>query len=90
MTPFKAVYGRDPPTLVKYVPTGNDPISIHDQLLQRNYVLARLKQNLQKAQQYMKKYVDQKRRLEEWKVGDMVLVKLQPSKQHSIALRKNQ
>lgn len=51
MTPFKAVYGRDPPTLVKYVPTGNDPISIHDQLLQRNYVLARLKQNLHKAQQ---------------------------------------
>ena len=38
----------------------------------------------------MKKYADQKCRLEEWKVGDMVLVKLQPYKQHSIALRKNQ
>ena len=33
MTPFKVVYGRDPPTLVKYVLARNDPISIQDQLV---------------------------------------------------------
>jgi len=90
MTPFKVVYGRDPPTMVKYNPASNDPIPVQEQLLQQDYILSQLKKNLQRAQQYMKKYVDQKHQFEEWKVGDTVLVKLQPYRQHSIVLRKNQ
>ena len=46
--------------------------------------------NIQKAQQYMKKRVDKKKRFEELKSGDMILVKLQPYRQHFMALRKNQ
>nr|KYP57796.1 hypothetical protein KK1_004074 [Cajanus cajan] len=38
----------------------------------------------------MKKNADQKRMDVEFNVGDKVLVKLQPYKQHSVALRKNQ
>nr|KYP42380.1 Retrotransposable element Tf2 [Cajanus cajan] len=38
----------------------------------------------------MKKYADQKRMHKEFQVGDLVLVKLQPYRQHSLALRKNQ
>nr|KYP41747.1 Retrotransposable element Tf2 [Cajanus cajan] len=38
----------------------------------------------------MKKYADQKRRQWEFHIGDLVLVKLQPYRQHSVTLRKNQ
>ena len=55
MTPFKAVYGRDPPPLVKYVPDPADLISVQEQLLQKDIILFHLKQNLQRAQQIMKK-----------------------------------
>ncbi|KAJ1440729.1 Transposon Ty3-I Gag-Pol polyprotein [Sesbania bispinosa] len=45
---------------------------------------------MHKAQQYMKKYADKKRSHVEYKVGDQVLVKLQPYRQHSVSSRKNQ
>lgn len=37
-----------------------------------------------------KKYVDMKRHDVHFEMGDLVLVKLQPYKQHSLALHKNQ
>lgn len=43
-----------------------------------------------KAQGFMKKFVDKNSRLLEFQVGDMVLVKLKPYRQHSMILRKNQ
>nr|KYP39590.1 Transposon Ty3-G Gag-Pol polyprotein [Cajanus cajan] len=46
MSPFKVVYGRDPPTLVKYSHSATDPPSIQEMLLQRDRVLAQLKVNL--------------------------------------------
>jgi len=55
MTPFKAVYGRNPPPLVKYVPDPADLISVQEQLLQRDIILSHLKHNLHWAQQIMKK-----------------------------------
>nr|KYP55896.1 Retrotransposable element Tf2 [Cajanus cajan] len=50
MTPFKAVYGRDPPQLLKYVPHDKDPIVVKEQLLTRDAILQKLKMNLQRAQ----------------------------------------
>ncbi|WVZ14903.1 hypothetical protein V8G54_012469 [Vigna mungo] len=38
----------------------------------------------------MKKYADEKRKSFQVEIGDMVLVKLQPYRQHSVSLRKNQ
>ncbi|MCH83059.1 hypothetical protein A2U01_0003873, partial [Trifolium medium] len=90
MTPFKALYGRDAPTIIRYVAQTSDPPSVKDQLLQRDAILDQLKQNLMKAQQTMKHQADKKRRDVEFKVGDKVLVRLQPYRQHSAALRKNQ
>jgi len=43
-----------------------------------------------KAQQYMKTKADKKRRPMELELGNAVLVKLQPYRQNSVALRKNQ
>nr|KYP46454.1 Transposon Ty3-I Gag-Pol polyprotein [Cajanus cajan] len=90
MTPFKVVYGRDPPKLIKYTVDQADPVSLQEQLLTRDLTINKLKQNLHKAQGHMKKYADQKRRQLEFQIGDLVLVKLQPYRQHSVALRKNQ
>jgi len=38
----------------------------------------------------MKKEADKKRKPMQLEIGDMVLVKLQPYRQHSVLLRKNQ
>ncbi|WVZ26157.1 hypothetical protein V8G54_004701 [Vigna mungo] len=89
-TPFKVVYGRDPPAILKYTRDPKDPPSVQELLEERDRVLAQLKRQLLKAQEKMKKYADNKRMHKELKVGDSVLVKLQPYRQNSIALRKNQ
>lgn len=90
MTPFKAVYGRDPPVLIKYEAQPADPPSLQSLLTERDMLLAHLKGNLNRAQQIMKRYADTKRRFCEFNIGDLVLVKLQPYRQHSATLRKNQ
>ena len=90
MTPFRALYGRDPPTLIKYEITNQDPPSVQEMLMQRDLIIEELKKNMLKAQQYMKEQADKKRRPMELQVGDAVLVKLQPYRQNSVALRKNQ
>jgi hypothetical protein len=90
MTPFKALYGRDPPYLTKYETQVTDPPALQDELLERDQILQQLKNNLDKAQQYMKKQADKHRTDVTFQVGDLVLVKLQPYRQQSVALRKNQ
>jgi len=90
MTPFKVVYGRDAPRIDKYVADVVNPLTLQELLQQRDLVLHQLQKNLHKTQQYMKKQADKKRRHVEFKVGDMVLVKLQPNRENSVVLRKNQ
>jgi hypothetical protein len=90
MTPFKALYGRDPPAVTRYTPHHSDPPALQEELLFRNRILQQLKGNLEKAQHYMKKQADKHRSDVTFHVGELVLVKLQPYKQHSVALRNNQ
>lgn len=90
MTPFKALYGKDPPTLTRYQPSPDDPIDVQTQLTSRDEILQLLKQNLFHAQQTMKAQADKKRQHIDFAVGDNVLVKLQPYRQASVALRKHQ
>ena len=77
MTPFKALYGRDPPTLVRYQPEITDVPTVHEKLTARDELLRQLKDNLMKAQTYMKNQADKKRQDVNLQVGDLVLVKLQ-------------
>ncbi|GAU12540.1 hypothetical protein TSUD_182540 [Trifolium subterraneum] len=90
MTPFKALYGREPPTLTRYEVQDNDPPALQEELMERDRILQQLKSNLERAQQYMKKQADKHRVEFKFHLGDMVLVKLQPYRQQSVALRKNQ
>jgi hypothetical protein len=90
MTSFKAVYGREPPILLNYDTATADPPSLQALLAERDTILQLLKTNLHSAQQVVKKYAEAKRSFAEFKVGDMVLVKLQPYRQHSLSLHQNQ
>lgn len=77
MTPFKVLYGRDPP-LVTRLGKGHSPVDIIEVMLQeRDVILDELRLNLLKAQQTMKLYADKRRREEHFEVGDQVYVKLQ-------------
>jgi hypothetical protein len=90
MTPFKAVYGREAPGLIRYGSQPSDPPDVREQLLQREAIIDQLKGHLRRAQQVMKTNADKKRKEATFNVGDKVLVRLQPYRQHSAALRKNQ
>lgn len=90
MTPFKALYGRDPPMIVKYSTSSNEPPEVQEQLLLRDQILAELKFNLQRAQQKMKSQANKKRLDVNYELGELVLIKLQPYRQNSTALRKHQ
>lgn len=90
MSPFKALYGKDSPSVLHYETNVNDPTLVQDLLHDRDVLLQQLKWNLLKAQQYMKNQADRKRRDLQFEVGELVLVKLQPYRQHSMALCKIQ
>jgi len=90
MSPFKVVFGREPPAIVPYQVHPKDPISLQETLVNRDNLLQKLKGNLARAHNYMKMQAYKKRRDFQLEVGDLALVKLQPYRQQSVALRKNQ
>lgn len=89
-TPFKIVYGRDPPPLLRHSSLEDTPYDVHQQLVERDAVLQILRSHIERAQRRMKHYADKKRSDETFKVDDMVLVRLHPYRQHSVHLRKFQ
>lgn len=58
---------------------------MEQQLLERDYILLALKDQLNLAQGCMKKYVDKKRRELAFEVGDLVFMKLRPYRLKSLA-----
>jgi len=89
MTPFKVLYGRDPPSIIPASINDDTPWDLQQQLQQRDQLLTTLKANLHKAQTRMKLYADKHRTDLQFSVGDYVFVKLQPYRQHSICLQRN-
>lgn len=81
MTPFQALYGREPPTLVQYALGSSSNELIEQYMLQRDEVMDLLKHNLAKSQQKMKDFADEKRNFVEFSEGDWVFVKLKPYRQ---------
>ncbi|WVZ00354.1 hypothetical protein V8G54_026423 [Vigna mungo] len=90
MSPYKALYGREPPSLIRYEIFAHDDSTLQQILVDRDRLLDQLRTNMTRSQQFMKYFADKHRRHEEFKEGDLVLVKLQPYRQHSVALRKHQ
>eukprot|EP00268_Persea_americana_P008229 TRINITY_DN13177_c0_g1_i1.p1 TRINITY_DN13177_c0_g1~~TRINITY_DN13177_c0_g1_i1.p1 ORF type:complete len:356 (-),score=41.18 TRINITY_DN13177_c0_g1_i1:3103-4170(-) len=87
LTPFEAVYGLPPTTLLYYI-LGTTKVAAVDSFLQdRDELLRFLKRNLQLAQNRMKMQADQHRCELEFSVGDWVYLKLQPYRQKTVAHR---
>lgn len=60
MTPYEAIFGRPPPTLLDYI-TGTSRIAVVEEVLEdRSRILRILKQNLANAQRRMKTQADTK------------------------------
>lgn len=85
MTPFKALYGRDPPPLIRFGHGQTTVGSIEEHLQERDAILDDLRVQLLRAQQRMKAAADQNRRALEFREGDYVYLKLQPYRQKSLA-----
>ncbi|KAL4289567.1 hypothetical protein GQ457_14G014840 [Hibiscus cannabinus] len=62
MTPFRALYGRDPPTVLTYLEGSSRNTHLDQQLLERDELLRVLKGNLLQAQQRMKLQADKHHR----------------------------
>lgn len=89
-TPFKVLYGRDPPPLLRYE-RGRSSVAAVDHLLEeRDAFLDDLKMHLLRAQQKMKAVANSSRRHVEFTVGDKVYLKLRPYRQKSLATRTNE
>lgn len=78
MTPYQAVFGRVPPTLLDYITGATSVAAVDDLLSDHSHFLSTLKENLQKAQLQMKNQADSKRTDVSFSIGDWVFLKLQP------------
>lgn len=89
-SPFEVVYGRSPPTLVRFLSNETKVAVVALELSERDEALNQLKMHLLRAQQQMKKYADKKRRQVQFEVEEWVFLKLRPHRQHSVVKRINQ
>ena len=90
MTPFKAIYGRTPPTLKQFLPGEVKVHAVAEELRVQDEILRLLHRNLERAQQRMRVTANKHRQEVQFQVGDMVLMKLQPYQQFSVHGRANQ
>ncbi|KAI4316962.1 hypothetical protein L6164_024883 [Bauhinia variegata] len=86
-TPFELLYGRKPPTLLRFLPGECLVEAVANDLWNRDEIIKQLQHNLQKAQQLMRTYANKKRRDVQYQVGDWVYLKLRPHRQTSVAKR---
>lgn len=86
-TPFKILFGKDPPMLPQFIPSDSTIEAVEGNLQVRIEAIDAVKLNLSKAQARMKKLADRNRKEIEFEEGNLVLVKLQPYRQLSIATR---
>lgn len=89
ISPFEAVYGQPPPTLLSYIPGTTKVQAVEDLLRSRGEILRELRRNLADARDRMKIHADQHRREVVFEIGDYVYLKLQPYRQKTVAFRSS-
>jgi hypothetical protein len=89
-TPFEVVYGRQAPSIVKFLPNETKVTAVALELSDRDEALTQLKGHLLKAQEQMASYANKKRRDLSFEVGEWVFLKLRPHRQQSLVRRINQ
>jgi hypothetical protein len=84
MSPFEAVYGQNPPSVLSYL-LGVSKVQAVDQMLTvREAILRTLKHNLVMAQNRMKQQEDQGCSKCQFVEGDQLFLRLQPYKKNSL------
>lgn len=76
-TPFRVVYGRDPPTLLTYEPGVARVAAVDSQLHARDEFLSEIRERLLQAQHRMKEQYDTHHRNVSFSVGQWVWLRLQ-------------
>ncbi|WOG95792.1 hypothetical protein DCAR_0415120 [Daucus carota subsp. sativus] len=89
MSPFKALYDQEPPP-IQYQSAGVSNPGVKQFVKDRVHIQQLLKENLLKAQERMQWYANKHRVDRQFNVGDEVFLKLQPYRQASVVLRRNQ
>jgi hypothetical protein len=82
MTPFEAVYGQKPLSVLSYLPGTSKVQAVDQTLTVRGDILRTLKENLVMAHNRMKQQADQGRSERQFEEGDQVFLRLQPYKQN--------
>jgi hypothetical protein len=80
MTPFEAVYGQKPPSILSYIPGLLKVQKVDTNLTVRESILHALKDNLVMVQNCMNQQADQGRSERHFVEGDQVFLRLQPYK----------
>lgn len=89
VTPFEVVYGRAPPTMLRFTVGETKVEAVARELLDRDEALHQLKAHLLRAHGHMKSQADKGRKDKQFTVGEWVFVKLRPHRQQSVAQRIN-
>lgn len=89
-TPFEVVYGRQPPSILRFLTNETKVAAVAMELSERDEALNQLKLHLSRAQDQMASYVNKKRRDLSFVIGEWVFLKLCPHRQHSVVKRINQ
>ena len=87
MSPFMALYGYEAPNFMDLLLSDSRVPSASDLLQESQDIVKILKDNITKAQNPQKRYVDEKRTEQTFEVGDMVYLMLQPY--HQSILKKS-
>ena len=87
MTPFRALYGCNPPPLVRYELGSAASVEVESLSLSSDAIITVLKHHLQHAQQRMQQSANLHRRDVSYNIGDHVCVKLRPYRQQSLCSR---
>lgn len=90
MTPFKALYGHDPPLLLKGTTIPSRVESVNQLQKQRDEILKELKTNLCKARDQNRVQANKHKHDVVYQVGDWVFLKLQPNQLWSLARKPNE
>ncbi|CAM8999301.1 unnamed protein product [Rhodiola kirilowii] len=84
MTPFQAVYGRSPPSIIEFVPSDSTHAQVTTTLESRDHILQQLKTNIERAQLRMRQQANRHRTDKSFNIGDWVYIRLQPYRQNSV------
>ncbi|XP_058788145.1 uncharacterized protein LOC131662390 [Vicia villosa] len=90
MTPFEALYGRPPPTLLDYTTGNSENVLVDKVLTDRQEILDSLKKNLTRSREKMREQANKKRITCTFAAGDLVLLRLKQYRQISVHKRDSQ